>query len=123
MFYIRYENLSTSHPSFRVYKIREHDQILQYMLHDNLVHIVNESMEYPKYNHYFMLDESRFSFFRFDVFLTSEKKFTFHDLKNIIEEKCQATKKHNDIDGERIMIYIDNVHVNGEDKKYAIGET
>ena len=123
MFYIRYEHLSKSHPSFRVYKIREQDQILQYMLHENLVKIANESREYPKYTHYFMLDEHRFSFFRFDVFQKFEKKFTFQDLKTIIEEKCQATKKHNDVDGERIMVYIDSIHVDGEEKKHVIGET
>ena len=123
MFYIRYEHLSETYPSFRVYKIREQDQILQYILHENLVKITNESREYPKYTHYFMLDESRFSFFRFDVFQTFETKFTLKDLKDIIEEKCQITKKHNDVDGERIMIYVDSIHVNGEEKKYVIGET
>ena len=115
--------MSESHPSFRVYKIREQDQILQYVLHENLVKITDESREYPKYTHYFMLDESRFSFFRFDVFEKFEKKFTFQDLKNIIEEKCQSTKKHNDVNGERIMVYIDNIHVDGEEKKHVIWET
>lgn len=123
MFFVRYEHLSETHPSFRVYKIREKDQILQYILHENLVKITDESREYPKYNHYFMLDESRFSFFRFDVFQTFEKKFTFQDLKDIIEEKCQSTKKHNDVSGERIMVYVDSIHVNGEEKKYVIGES
>lgn len=123
MFYIRYEHLSKSHPSFRVYKIREQDQILQYILHENLEKITDESREYPKYTHYFMLDESRFSFFRFDIFQSFEKKFTFQDLKNVIEEKSQATKKHNDVDGERIMVYVDSIHVNGEEKKHVIGES
>jgi len=121
--YIRYEHLSESHPSFRVYKIREQEQILQYVLHENLVKISDESREYPKYTHYFMLDESRFSFFRFDVFQKFEKKFTYQDLKDIIEEKCDATKKHHDVDGERIMVYVDNIHADGEEKKHVIGES
>jgi len=70
-----------------------------------------------------MLDESRFSFFRFDVFQTFEKKFTFQDLKDIIEYKCEMTKKHNDVDGERVMVYVDSIHVNGEEKKHVIGES
>ena len=123
MFYIRYEHLSETYPSFRVYKIRPGEQILQYILHENIVKITDESREYPKYTHYFMLDESRFSFFRFDVFQTFENKFTLQDLKNIIEEKSQATKKHHDVDGERIMVYVDSIHINGEEKKYVIGET
>ena len=123
MFYIRYENLSASHPSFRVYKVRPNEQILQYVLHEDLAKITDESREYAKYTHYFMLDESRFSFFRFDIFQSFEKKFTFHDLKAIIEEKCESTKKYNNVDGERIMVYVDNVHVNGEEKKHVIGES
>lgn len=123
MFYIRYEHLSESHPSFRVYKLREGEQILQYVLHENIVKVADESREYPKYTHYFMLDESRFSFFRFDIFEKFEKKFTFQNLKDIIEDRCQSTKKHNDVDGERIMVYIDNIYVNGEEKKYVIGES
>lgn len=123
MFYIRYEHLSESHPIFRVYKIREHEQVLQYMLHENIFKVTDESRKYPKYNHYFMLDESRFSFFRFDIFQKFEKKFTFQDLKDIIEDRCQNTKKYNDVDGERIMVYIDSIHVNGEEKKHVIGET
>lgn len=123
MFYIRYEQLSESHPSFRVYKIREQEQILQYVLHENLVKVTDDSREYPKYTHYFMLDESRFSFFRFDIFQTFEKKFTYNDLKTIIDERCESTKKHHDVDGERIMVYIDNIHVDGEEKKHVIGES
>jgi len=108
---------------FRVYKIREQEQILQYMLHENLVNITDESREYPKYHHYFMLDESRFSFFRFDIFQKFETTFNFQDLKTIIEDRSQSTKNHNDVDGERIMVYIDSIHINGEEKKYVIGES
>ncbi len=123
MFYIRYEYLSKSHPNFRVYKIHQQEQILQYVLHENLENVCDESWKYPKYHHYFMLDESRFSFFRFDIFDTFAQTFTFQNLKDIIESKCQTTKKHHDIDGERIMVYIDSIHVNGEEKKHVIGES
>ncbi len=122
MFYIWYEYLSKSQPSFRVYKTPEKDQILQYILHEDFRKIVQESNKYPKYQHFFMLDESRFSFFRFDMYETFEDKFTLQDLKNIVEEKCQATKKYNEVDWERIMVYIDNVIVDGEEKKYVIWE-
>jgi hypothetical protein len=69
------------------------------------------------------LDESRFSFFRFDIFQHSSEKFTLNELKKIISEKCQETKKQHDVDGERIMAYIDTIYVDGEEKKYLIGET
>jgi hypothetical protein len=69
-----------------------------------------------------MLDESRFAFFRFDVYETREEKFTLQDLKDIIDEKTKLTKKQHDVHGERIMAYVDTIYVNGEEKKYVIGE-
>jgi hypothetical protein len=98
MIYIRYEYLSDYYPTFRVYKIQQEHQILQYLIHENFENIIKQSGKYPKYEHFFMLDESRFSFFRFDIFQNSENKFTIQDLKKIIKEKCQETKNQNYID-------------------------
>jgi len=122
MFYIRYEYLSESYPRFRVYKIRQEHQIMPYIIHENIIQITKQSVDYPKYEHFFMLDESRFSFFRFDIFLSMENWFTYEDLKNIIEEKCKFTKKQNDVDGERIMAYIDTIFIDWEEKKFVIWE-
>lgn len=123
MFYIWYEYLSESYPRFRVYKSREDEKVLPYVLHESFADVVRQSEMYPKYQHFFMLDESRFGFFRFDVYETKEEKFTLQDLKTIIDEKTATTKKQHDINGERIMAYIDTIYVNGEEKKYVIGET
>jgi hypothetical protein len=106
-----------------VYKSREQEQILPYILHESFSDIVAQSEIYPKYQHYFMLDESRFSFFRFDIMLSQEEKFTLQDLKELITTKSMETKKQNDVDGERIMAYMDTIYVNGEEKKYVIGES
>ena len=122
MFYIRYEYLSESYPRFRVYKSREQEQILPYVLHEDFKDVVKQSELYPKYNHFFMLDESRFSFFRFDIFLTKSERMTLQDIKDIIHEKCKEAKKEHDIDGERIMAYMDSIFIDGEEKKYVIGE-
>lgn len=122
MFYIWYEYLSESYPRFRVYKSRENESVLPYVLHESFADVVKQSEMYPKYQHFFMLDESRFAFFRFDVFETREEKFTLQDLKKIIDEKTATTKKQHDVNGERIMAYIDTIYVDGEEKKYVIGE-
>jgi hypothetical protein len=122
MFYIRYEYLSESYPRFRVYKSREQEQILPYILHESFADVIKQSEIYPKYQHYFMLDESRFSFFRFDICQTVTENFTLQNLKDIIEDKCRETKKSNNVDGERIMAYLDTIYVDGEEKKYVIGE-
>ncbi len=123
MFYIRYEYLSESYPRFRVYKSREHESVSPYILHESFSDVVKQSEIYPKYQHFFMLDETRFSFFRFDIYQKFDEKFTLGDLKKIIDEKTQTTKKQHNVDGERIMAYVDTIFVNGEEKKYVIGET
>jgi hypothetical protein len=123
MFYIRYEYLSESYPRFRVYKSRENEKVLPYVIHESFSDVVRQSEIYPKYQHFFMLDESRFAFFRFDVYETKAEKFTLQDLKQVIDEKTASTKKQHNVNGERIMAYVDTIYVNGEEKKYVIGET
>jgi len=92
------------------------------MLHENFANVVKQSEIYPKYQHFFMLDESRFSFFRFDIHLNVEDKFTLPDLKKIIDEKTATTKKQHEVYGERIMAYVDTIFVDGKETKYVIGE-
>jgi hypothetical protein len=58
-------------------------------LHDNLSKVVDKSFDYPQNKHTFLLDESRFSFFRFDVFIDSIEDFSIQDLHQIKEEKIQ----------------------------------
>lgn len=119
MFHIRYEYLSESYPRFRVYKIRDQHQIMQYTLHESFSDIIKHSLEYPKYDHYFMLDESRFSFFRYDMFKTYTETFTLKDLDDIVAEKVESIQGAG---GEKIMTYIDTIHVDGQEKRFVIGE-
>ena len=67
MQYIRYEYYSESYPRCNVFKIRENAELQTYTLHEGLHNIIRTSSEYPKYDHFFLLDESRFSFFRTDI--------------------------------------------------------
>jgi len=119
LFHIRYEYLSESYPRFRVYKIRDQHQIMQYTLHESFSDIIKQSLEYPAYDHYFMLDESRFSFFRFDIFKTYGETFSLKNLDDIIAEKLESIQS---IGGEKIMTYIDTIFVDGEEKRFVIGE-
>ncbi|MBU0626335.1 hypothetical protein KKH82_02685, partial [Patescibacteria group bacterium] len=114
--------LSETYPRFRVYKIRDDRKIMQYTLHEKFSDIIKQSMDYPSYEHYFMLDESRFSFFRFDIFVDYQETFTLQDLEDIITEKLQHINSEVTVGGEKIMTYIDTVFVDGEEKKFVIGE-
>lgn len=92
---------------------------MQYTLHESFSDIIKQSWEYPKYDHYFMLDESRFSFFRYDIFNTYEDIFTLTDLNTIIAAKLESIHS---VGGEKIMTFIDTIFVDGEEKKFIIGE-
>lgn len=122
MLQVRYEHLSESYPRFRVYKIQEWEKIQQYMLHEVFWNIVDKSLDMPKYDHTFLLDESRFSFFRFDVFLVMEDNFSLHDLHKITQEKIELIQKENSIQWKFLTTYIDSVFVDWEQKKYVMWE-
>jgi len=123
MHQIWYEQYSPSNPKFRAYKLRKNQQIQQLVFHKNLRKIIDYTENYPKYKHIFMLDESRFSFFRIDIFLQQEEKITIQDLQKIIKEKCEDQRKLHHLTGDKLVSYIDTIYVNWEEKKYVIWES
>jgi len=120
MFQIRYEHYSESYPKFRWYKIRPQQQVQKFIYHKSLSKIIDYAQEYPRYKHIFMLDESRFNFFRFDVFEHFDKKFTLNDLQKIIKYRCDSKKKEYNLDWEKLVSYIDTIYINWEEKKFVI---
>jgi len=123
LFQLRYENFSESYPKFRSYKIRVGQQIQQYVFHKNLKEVVDYAQDYAKYKHIFLLDESRFHFFRTDIYQDFDEKFTLEDLHKIIKYQCDMQKKKHKLNWEKIVSYIDTIFVDGESKNFVIGET
>lgn len=121
MFHLRYEYYSESYPRFHVYKLREWQQIQQYILHENFTQILKKSTEYSKYKNIFLLDEKRFSFFRFDVYVNVEEKYTLQTLQKLIEEKINGIKKEK-VHGDILYSYVDNIYVYWEKKNFLIGQ-
>lgn len=122
MYYLRYEYLSESFPRCNVFKIRDNKELLNYTIHEDLSSIVKQSSEYPKYEHFFLLDESRFSFFRCDVNQVFEEEITIHTLNEITKEKIRETKDTHGIWWEVVMSHIDTIFVDGKEKKFLIGQ-
>jgi hypothetical protein len=89
-------------------------------MHLNLFQAVEKANDYPKYNHVFLLDESRFSFFRFDIFQEFEEKITITNIQEVIDEKISLIKQQRDIPDEIISTYIDTIYVDGDQKKFLI---
>lgn len=122
MHYLRYEYLSESYPRCNVFKLRDQSEILNYTLHEDISSVIKQSLEYPKYDHFFLLDESRFNFFRTDFFQYFEEEITIQQLNTLIKEKIIQIKNEHAIEGEVITNYIDTIYVEGEEKKFLIGQ-
>lgn len=123
MLQIRYEYLSESYPRFGVYKVQEWEKIQQHILHECFSKIIDKSFEYPKCQHTFLLDESRFSFFRFDVFLEVEDNFSIQKLHEITQEKMDLVELNQWVGWKFLTTYIDSIFVNWEERKYVIWES
>ncbi len=123
MYQIWYEHPSESYPKFRGYKMRKWDKITSYVFHKKLKEVISYADEYPKYKNIFLLDDKRFSFSRFDIFTHFDTTFGLKDLQDIIKQKWDTEKKKHGLSWEKLVSYIDTIYVNGESKKYIIGET
>lgn len=122
MDYIRYEYYSESYPRCNVFKLREKTEVQTYTLHESLPNIIRKSREYPKYQHFFLLDESRFSFFRCDVSEEFAEPVTIQTLNTIVQNKIRETRCTHNIDGTVVTNYIDTIFVDGEQKQFLIGQ-
>jgi hypothetical protein len=122
MYQIRYENLSDNYPRFRLYKIYNQDEMQHYTMHLNLFDAVEKSLEYPKYEHIFMLDESRFSFLDLIFSKKFKEKISIQDIQEIIDSKIALIKKQRDISDEIISTYIDTIYIDWDSKKFLIWE-
>lgn len=82
--------------------------------------MIAESLKYPNYQHYFLLDDTRFHFFRFDIFKEYDRPFTIEDLNEIVDERLNYLKKYTK--EESLFTQVDDIFVNDSPKKFLIGE-
>lgn len=120
---VRYEYFSESYPRFGVYDIKKWADIQQYYLHENLSEIVEKSLEYSRERQIFLLDESRFSFFRFDIYLDCPDGFTIQMLHDITAEKMNYIEREQWVSWWFLSTYVDSVFVNGEERPHMVWES
>lgn len=121
MYQLYYEIPGEKTPLFPSYKLRW-DSILSFTLYNNLSELLEYTLQYPSYHHYFLLDENRFSFFKFDIFTHHDEGFRIQDLHQIIDEKCSMISNNYHVHAEKLTTYVDTIFINGEQKKFLIGE-
>jgi len=68
----------------------------------------------------FLLDEQRFSFFSFDIFLDQKEPLDINQFKKIIEEKKNYIKEKYEKYWEFLYFLVDDIYVNGEKKTYFL---
>ena len=105
MFYLWQEELDLRHPKMQVFKYNPQLGVQQYCNYQDLNGSINQSLELQDYDHYFLLDDSRFHFFRFDVY--REKEETLNYLKTITKE-------------ELLFTTVDNIYIQGQPQKFLI---
>ena len=120
---VRYEYISESYPRFWVYDIQQWSSIQQYYLHENLSQVIEKSYEYTKNRQAFLLDESRFSFFRFDIYLDCPEWLSIQKLHGITAEKIDYIERVQWVSGAFLSTYIDSIFVNWEEKQHMVWES
>jgi hypothetical protein len=109
MFYLWHEAYDKNHPKFSVVKFQDKLGLQQYDRYEKLDNIISDSLGYQNYEHYFLLDDSRFHYFRFDVYKELQEPLTMADLDKIIDERLEHLKS---ITKEELLFpSIDNIYV------------
>lgn len=119
MFYLWHEEYDTKHPKFRVVKFQKDVGLQQYARYETLSEVINQSFSYPHYHHYFLLDDSRFHFFRFDIYREVDTPFSIDEFNVIVQERLQYLK--NQTKEELLFTNVDSIYVDGEPKKFLLG--
>lgn len=121
MFYLWHEAYDIKHPKFCVINFKNNFGMQQYDRYDPLSKIVADSLNYQQYDHYFLLDDSRFHFFRFDIYKKAETPFTMEDLDALVNDRLDYLKT---ITRETLLFTnIDSIYVNWEQKKFLVWES
>lgn len=118
MFYLWQEELDLRHPKMQVFKYNPQLGVQQYCNYQDLNGSINQSLEFQDYDHYFLLDDSRFHFFRFDVYREKEEVFTIDDYNTILQERINYLKT---ITKEELLFTtVDNIYIQGQPQKFLI---
>ena len=118
MFYLWQEELDLRHPKMQVFKYNPQLGVQQYCNYQDLNSSINQSLELQDYDHYFLLDDSRFHFFRFDVYREKEEVFTIDDYNTILQERINYLKT---ITKEELLFTtVDNIYIQGQPQKFLI---
>jgi hypothetical protein len=109
MFYLWHEAYDIKHPKFCVINFKNNFGMQQYDRYDQLSKIVADSLNYQQYDHYFLLDDSRFHFFRFDIYKEFSEALKMADLDAIVSDRIEYLKS---ITKEELLFpLIDNIYV------------
>jgi len=118
---IIYEYLSNN-PFYRLVSRSSSDSWNCISSYQDLKSTIYNTYLQKKEKSHFLLDEDRFSFFRFDISIDKDESMSIHELNKIIMDKCDLVKKEHHATGKKLMTIIDSIYIDGEEKKHIVGE-
>jgi len=122
MSHIIYEYLATAQPYYRMVDNSRPGHLQTITMHQKLKDIIYKTVDFKDQKKYFLLDEERFSFYRFDMHEQKESPYTIHELHDLVRIKCEQVKRKHHATGEKLLTFIDTIYVDGEEKKHLVGE-
>lgn len=117
-----YEYLSTQDPLCHCVKVStKHSLSILHLRQD--IESIMQTNSTSKTPQYYLLDESRFSFYNFNIEFDTAHEVTIHDLKRIKQEKLTEIKKKHGASGQLLQTFMDTIFINGIEKDHAIGHS
>lgn len=118
--YIYHESLFETHNHFDITKVHQ-GNFLKYVVYKDLRNILYHAQQYKNAQHIFLLDESRFDYFKFSFSLDEKRDFTIKDFHKIVDEKLLLIKTSYAIDSEKLFYFLDNNSGETHSQSYVIG--
>lgn len=120
MFYLYHEHYDPNFPKFSIIKEQKDIWLQNYILYENLKTILESSLQYTSYQHIFLLDDQRFSFFYFPIKKTVDSTITLSDIQTLISQKITQTEQKTK--ETFLFSMIDSILVNDKPQKRLIGK-
>ncbi|GHW02574.1 hypothetical protein AGMMS50249_3600 [candidate division SR1 bacterium] len=120
MFYLWQEQYDAKYSKFRGIKEQKDFGLQSYFLYESLESIIQQTLQYPKYQHVFLLDDQRFHFFHFEIKKQVDIPITLKDIQTLILQKTfEANQQTKEV---FLFSVFDDIFIDGNPQKFLIGK-
>lgn len=116
-----YEYLHEKTNYFQVTQ-QKNAKFFKFTVYKKFSQLLDYSRQFADQEQVFLLDESRFDFFKFDILKYFENTCTISDINKLVDEKISHIKKEINPDSEVLFHTINTIFVDGSPAKFVIGQ-